>query len=439
VNEIKLHSKLQHPAIVKFRQAFYEGSEVMIVMDYCDGGDLQKVIKSQRGVLFGEEMIMDWFVQLISGITYLHEKRILHRDIKAQNVFLTNGTRLIQIGDFGISRRLIATNEKAHTVIGTPYYLSPEIVSNLPYGYESDIWALGCLLYELCTLRHPFSAKNLQHLALKITTGKYTPVSAIYPRDLRLLVNKMLEHDPKRRPRAAQIVRMPYVRDAMHSLKERDGLSELEPDIIESETSNPVAASVRRVAPRSDARRGRQDREKSPPTTPPPRSRDPSPQTFVDNDKPVMRNSAAMPQNKKSKEVAQVLDYLDTAGKREAIPQAAKPALNADDAKSLMDTGMYNLCPSSPPVCNLEALAVFIEDRITYKSFSKILDVLRNLPDGFDAEEIAAEIMNLIGDQNSEDIRYIWQYYSLEKQLFDTRRSKQFQDEQLDWGAGDSL
>ena len=152
-----------------------------------------------------------------------------------------------------------------------------------------------------------------------------------------------------------------------------------------------------------------------------------------------MRNSAAMPQNKKSKEVAQVLDYLDTAGKREAIPQAAKPALNADDAKSLMDTGMYNLCPSSPPVCNLEALAVFIEDRITYKSFSKILDVLRNLPDGFDAEEIAAEIMNLIGDQNSEDIRYIWQYYSLEKQLFDTRRSKQFQDEQLDWGAGDSL
>jgi len=85
------------------------------------------------------------------AINYIHKKKILHRDIKCQNIFLTsNGT--LKLGDFGISKVLQNTLERAATVVGTPYYMSPEMYENRPYTHKSDIWALGCILYELCTL-----------------------------------------------------------------------------------------------------------------------------------------------------------------------------------------------------------------------------------------------------------------------------------------------
>jgi NIMA (never in mitosis gene a)-related kinase len=94
----------------------------------------------------------------------------LHRDLKGQNIFLTCSNR-IKLGDFGIARVLNKTYEKAKTMVGTPYYLSPEIIENKPYSFKSDIWSLGVILYELCTLRPPFTAPNMQMLALKIVRG----------------------------------------------------------------------------------------------------------------------------------------------------------------------------------------------------------------------------------------------------------------------------
>lgn len=98
---------------------------------------------------------------------YIHHKRILHRDIKTSNIFLTsNGT--VKIGDFGISKVLENTLDQASTVVGTPYYMSPEVCENKPYTFKSDVWALGCVLYELCTLKHAFDANNLLGLIFKI-------------------------------------------------------------------------------------------------------------------------------------------------------------------------------------------------------------------------------------------------------------------------------
>jgi NIMA (never in mitosis gene a)-related kinase len=89
------------------------------------------------------------------AIDYIHSNKILHRDIKSQNVFLTsNGT--LKLGDFGISKVLQNTMDKAATMVGTPYYMSPEMYENKPYTHKSDIWALGCILYELCTLKRAF-------------------------------------------------------------------------------------------------------------------------------------------------------------------------------------------------------------------------------------------------------------------------------------------
>ena len=126
-----------------------------IVMDYADGGDLQSKIKQQRGRLFQEREIIDIFVQIALALKHVHDRKVLHRDLKGQNIFLTR-TGMIKLGDFGIARVLKHTVEKARTMVGTPYYLSPEMCEQKPYNQKTDIWAMGCLIYELCTGKHPF-------------------------------------------------------------------------------------------------------------------------------------------------------------------------------------------------------------------------------------------------------------------------------------------
>ena len=106
-----------------------------------------------------EEKIWKFFIEMCLGIQYLHTNRILHRDIKTINMFLTKNDN-IKIGDLGVARELNQTANMAHTVVGTPYYLSPELCEEKPYNNKSDIWSLGCVLYELCTLKHPFEAQN---------------------------------------------------------------------------------------------------------------------------------------------------------------------------------------------------------------------------------------------------------------------------------------
>lgn len=104
-------------------------------------------IKEARGVHFPEATILDWFAQMSLALYYLHERRILHRDLKPQNIFLKAGR--VRLGDFGIAKVLDSTKDFANTLIGTPYFMSPELFKNKPYSYESDIWALGCILYEM--------------------------------------------------------------------------------------------------------------------------------------------------------------------------------------------------------------------------------------------------------------------------------------------------
>jgi len=200
--EGKILEKLDHPNIIKFREVYLTKKPKLtlcIVMDFADGGDLQSRIKSQKGKFFNENQILDWFTQICLAIKHIHDRKILHRDIKSQNIFLTkNG--LVKLGDFGIAKCLNATMDKAKTIVGTPYYLSPEIVQNKPYSFKSDIWSLGILLYEMCALKMPFDGLSIADLSLKIIKGIYTPIPNNFSKELKMLVNSLLNVDPTKRP-----------------------------------------------------------------------------------------------------------------------------------------------------------------------------------------------------------------------------------------------
>ncbi|XP_066487838.1 serine/threonine-protein kinase Nek1 isoform X2 [Tiliqua scincoides] len=229
--EVAVLANMKHPNIVLYRESFEEGGCLYIVMDYCEGGDLFKKINAQKGVLFSEDQIMDWFVQICLALKHVHDRKILHRDIKSQNIFLTkDGT--IQLGDFGIARVLNSTVELARTCIGTPYYLSPEICENKPYNNKSDIWALGCVLYEMCTLKHAFEAGNMKNLVLKIISGSFPPVSVHYSFELRNLISQLFKRNPKDRPSVNSILEKIFISKRIEKF--------LSPQLISEEFSHKV-------------------------------------------------------------------------------------------------------------------------------------------------------------------------------------------------------
>ncbi|XP_054302298.2 serine/threonine-protein kinase Nek5 isoform X3 [Pongo pygmaeus] len=225
--EVILLEKMKHPNIVAFFNSFQENGRLFIVMEYCDGGDLMKRINRQRGVFFSEDQILGWFVQISLGLKHIHDRKILHRDIKAQNIFLSKNGMVAKLGDFGIARVLNNSMELARTCIGTPYYLSPEICQNKPYNNKTDIWSLGCVLYELCTLKHPFEGNNLQQLVLKICQAHFAPISPRFSRELHSLISQLFQVSPRDRPSINSILKRPFLENLIPKY--------LTPEVIQEE------------------------------------------------------------------------------------------------------------------------------------------------------------------------------------------------------------
>jgi NIMA (never in mitosis gene a)-related kinase 1/4/5 len=173
VREAHILQSLNHHCIVKFMGEFRtKDGYLNILMSYADGGDLNqriKEMKSKREV-FSESQLLHIFTQVCLAVQHVHERRIIHRDIKSHNVFLTKEGH-VKLGDFGIARPLQLTLQKIKSVVGTPYYMSPEICDNKEYSLKTDIWSLGVLLLEMCLLKPPFDAGSLPALALKISKG----------------------------------------------------------------------------------------------------------------------------------------------------------------------------------------------------------------------------------------------------------------------------
>ena len=260
--EAQVLRSLSHPNIVAYIDTQATASKLYLFMQFCDGGDLEQRLANHKkeGGTVSQPQLLDWFVQMALALQYLHSRRILHRDLKTANVFLTRRD-IVKLGDFGVSRVLSATAELAKTFVGTPYYLSPELLNNQPYGIASDVWALGCIFYEVATLEHPYDAKNFPSLAFKIINEEPPPlaVHAASPAepDLQLLVDLMLRKAPEERASLAEVLNAPVVQRRMLQFVQ-------EAESAQAAPTKPAAtpAPPQRVAP------PRPDRVAAPPPPP---------------------------------------------------------------------------------------------------------------------------------------------------------------------------
>jgi len=219
LKESRVLSQLRHPYIVRYRENFLEDGWLCIVMDFCEGGDLSDRIKKMRSQRksFPEEQVLRWFTQAILALKYIHDMKILHRDLKSGNFFLSKSGNL-KMGDFGIAKVLECTAACAQTQIGTPYYLSPEICSGKPYSWGSDIWSMGCILYEMTARKVPFDAPDLKSLIRKITSGAPPDIPSEYSVGLKNLGRELLSKNPDDRPQAQDVLKRPVVQEVVRRM-----------------------------------------------------------------------------------------------------------------------------------------------------------------------------------------------------------------------------
>ncbi|CAD8090683.1 unnamed protein product [Paramecium sonneborni] len=244
--EVMLLQKLKHPHIVQYIESFNENDTLIIIMEYCEEGDLSFHINrmSQRKEYFPEQIILNWFLQCALALKYIHEQKILHRDIKSQNIFLSSNG-FVKIGDFGISRVLEHTQDQANTVVGTPYYMSPEVCENKPYTYKSDVWSLGCVLYELCNLSHAFKSNNLLGLVNRIVKEQASAIPSHYSKELADLINKLLIKNADQRPHTSEIFNFPLIRNTMQQFVAIQGKVQYQAPIKRTNTHNQIGKMIK--------------------------------------------------------------------------------------------------------------------------------------------------------------------------------------------------
>lgn len=243
VREAVALRRIRHPNVVRFRQVFVRSGWLCLVMDFADGGDLCAAVKERaRSKLpFEESAVLECFAQVADAVNWVHSVKMVHRDIKSRNIFLCRTGRAL-LGDFGLVRLLETTCELAHTRVGTPYYLSPEIIRKQPYNYKTDVWSLGVLLYEMAALQRPFTG-TLETLPRIILKGVFEPLGAHYSQGVHDLAAGMLQVNPDNRLDLAVALRSEVLSAPLERARDALGLEEPQPP----EAAKPKRADKMRM------------------------------------------------------------------------------------------------------------------------------------------------------------------------------------------------
>ena len=208
--EAKILSTINNENVVKYSESFTENDTFNIVMEYCDGSDLNNYIKKhkQKNMKIDEKKIYKFIQNICNGLIDIHSKKLIHRDLKPANIFLTKDLK-VKIGDFGISRQLTTYNEYAKTQCGTILYMAPEILNGENYNYKVDSWSLGCIIYELCTLDICFKSKSIFEIINNIKESKYKKIeNNNYGEELKNMINLLLNKDYKKRASVEDIYKL---------------------------------------------------------------------------------------------------------------------------------------------------------------------------------------------------------------------------------------
>ena len=217
VNEVRILASVHHQNVISYKEAFWDDntSSLNIVMEYADDGDLYTKIKKMKEekIFFEEKTIWDYTIQIIQGLKALHDKNIMHRDLKSENIFLTKNYKC-KIGDMNVSK--VLKEKLLMTQTGTPYYASPEVWMSKPYSFKSDLWSIGCVIYEMCELKTPFTGKDMDDLFINVCMNKTERINKRYSDDLWFMIKKLLEVNVDKRYNCKQFLECDIVKNKIN-------------------------------------------------------------------------------------------------------------------------------------------------------------------------------------------------------------------------------
>ena len=205
MSEIKIHKSLNHPNIVGFDHYFEDSENVYLMLEICQNQSLSELLRRRKKLV--EMEVQCYMLQIISALTYIHSKKVIHRDLKIGNLFLSDKMG-IKLGDFGLATKLDFDGQKRKTVCGTPNYIAPEVLdSKLGHSYEVDIWSLGVIMYTLLVGKPPFETNDVKKTYNLIKLTAYTfPDNVSLSEPARSLITQILKLDPQRRPSLQEIL-----------------------------------------------------------------------------------------------------------------------------------------------------------------------------------------------------------------------------------------
>ena len=247
VNEIRLLASVQqNTAISGFHEAFIDGNRLCIVMEYAPFGDLSRALRKRQAQrkLLPEDLIWSYFIQIARGLQALHSQKILHRDVKTANVLRMSG-EIVKLGDLGVAK--LMKNNMTNTQIGTPHYMPPEVWRNRPYTFNSDVWALGCVLFEMCTFTVPFEARSMEELRFKVMKGKIPALPQVYSGDMQKMVKWLMILEPSQRPNIDAVLDHPSVRRRAHLAPEPEPAVPQPTNAVGGEASDAVTLGTIKV------------------------------------------------------------------------------------------------------------------------------------------------------------------------------------------------